>query len=155
MVDTSAAIGPNTRVAYAALADIEYARDLLDKLVMPQPARVPTGHLLITAVDIRDSVEDLIARINAPSRHLMVLPDVGVTITHPKVDLSAPVHPAHGKMSWAGVDCPKCSSKAGQRCQKSDGGFVEKPHKERKEIPDANVGEDQGERDLERLEVSS
>lgn len=50
------------------------------------------------------------------------------------VDLSAPVHARNGKMLWANIDCPSCPSKASQRCQKPDGGFVEKPHTARENL---------------------
>jgi hypothetical protein len=53
---------------------------------------------------------------------------------HRGADLSAPVVSKNGKMLWAGVDCPSCPSKATQRCQKDGGGFIEKPHPQRKSI---------------------
>jgi len=132
MVDVASCLGKNTRVAQAALADVEHARDMLDSLYLPlgtkSPAAASDGKAQITVAEVQESVSRLAHR-------LMVLPpEMDVQIIAPR--WSEPVHPNNGKMQWAGVDCPKCPSKASQRCQKDDGGFVEKPHKERKELAD-------------------
>lgn len=49
-----------------------------------------------------------------------------------RVDLTAPVYSKAGKALWAGRRCPECPSKATERCQKSDGSPLEKPHSSRK-----------------------
>lgn len=128
LVESSVALGANTKIAYAALVDIEYARDLLDKLFVPTSAKVPAAFTerasTITAKSVKKSVTDLADRV--------------VTLTEPQVhrgvDLSAPVHSKNGKMLWADVDCPVCPSKAHQRCRRDDGAFMEKPHPPRKDI---------------------
>jgi hypothetical protein len=50
-----------------------------------------------------------------------------------KSDLNTPIYPSKsGRALWAGIKCPACPSKVNQRCQKSDGSPLEKPHAERK-----------------------
>lgn len=174
MVESSNALSLNAKVAFAALADIEYARDMLDKLFVPAASKVPAGvsdhNSTITAKAVQESVSKLATRVatlpccdhgaansrlqahvdeivGAPpivrSGQVQVMregqwkwedPPKPWPAPHRGADLSAPVQPRNGKMLWAGVDCPACPSKASQRCQKDDGGFVEKPHKERKTL---------------------
>jgi hypothetical protein len=164
MVDMAAALGPNTRVAHAALADVEYARGLLDSLYLPPTVKTPAayadGRGPVTAAEVHTSVSNLATRIgtmpccdngahnSALQAHVDDIVGAPPIVRHHQVrktpfnarverrgvDLSAPVYSSGGKMLWAGVDCPACPSKASQRCQKDDGGFIEKPHKERKAL---------------------
>lgn len=135
LAESSAALGVNTRVPYAALVDIEYARDNLDGLFIPKVAKVPAGSTEkptnITAESVRNCVSGLATR--------MVTLPVGESSkpkakVHHSTDLSAPVHSKNGKMLWADVHCPACPSMANQRCQRDDGAFLEKPHPQRKSI---------------------
>lgn len=191
MVESSAALGPNTKVAHSALEDIEYARDLLLHLFMPKASKIPAAYadrpVALTSREVRDSVSELAARVAATvppaeffeedepvadvvaaferaNKTVTVLPMVRKTpfnarvqhrvpvcavderVTpdsppvpvpkkskvHPIADLHAPVRSKGDKMLWADIDCPVCPAKASQRCKKSDGGPVEKPHDPRK-----------------------
>ena len=162
LVESSAQLADHTRVAYAALVDIEYARDLLDRLFIPLASKVPAGfsdkNSTLTAQSVKDSVSGLAERMSWASKVQAHVDDIvgappivrtpepkddreWLDITKPSqnlrvTDLSAPVWPKKGKMLWAAHDCPVCPSKAGQRCQKDDGGFLEKPHQPRKDIGD-------------------
>lgn len=145
LVESSTALGLNTKVAHAALEDIEYARDLLVDLFMPKASKVPAAFAdrpnPLSAGEVRACVSDLAKRvITIP----VCVVDECVTPTSPPVraprtpqqhrgsDLSAPVYSKNGKMLWANIDCPMCPAKATQRCQKDDGGPLEKPHPQRK-----------------------
>lgn len=67
MVESSNALGPNTRVAYAALADIKHARDMLDSLFVPVVAKVPANFADqaggITAEEVKSTVVSLTKRV--------------------------------------------------------------------------------------------
>jgi len=167
MVELSNALGKNPRVARAALADIEYAREMLDKLYVPVTTKTPAafadGRSLITAPEVQESVSGLAARIialplsRAGDSECVRLCDHEVSGRHSArcqagetfaskpaqsrraADLSASVHPKNGKMLWAGIDCPVCPSVATQRCRKDDGVFIEKPHAPRKELADVQA----------------
>lgn len=136
LVESSTGLTPNTKVPGAALADIEHARVLLGSLFIPVVSTAPAAFADkihgLTAKTIQDSVSDLATRI---STSLVVpggvKPEPG---SHRGADLSTPVWPKNGKMLWAGMDCPVCPSKAGQRCQKDEGVLIEKPHQPRKSI---------------------
>lgn len=131
LVESSAALGLNTKVAHAALEDIEYARDLLDGLFMPKASKVPATSTerqnSLTAKEVQACVSDLVARVVTVSACAADKPKV-----RRGVDLSAPVYPREGKTLWAGIDCSVCPSKATKRCQNKDGTFREKPHPQRK-----------------------
>lgn len=139
MVARSVALSPTTKVARAALADIKYARDMLDDLFVPtavKPPAVQEGETFVKAEEVKQSVSDLAARLDVPLHLVPPLPETEepeVAQMHRGVDLSAPVYPKGGKMLWAGVDCPTCESKAEQRCR-TDGRFMEKPHAARKAL---------------------
>lgn len=159
MVESSAALGPGTKVPATALADIEYVRDALTNMRMPPIKTVTTGddRPPVTVVELKESVSDLIARAEAePELEPEPVPegdreesptpatvDPPVVVKKPRktkkgphqsLDLSAPVTSKNGRMEWAMVDCPVCSSVAGRRCLKADGSFMEKPHKARIDI---------------------
>lgn len=138
LVESSAGLTPKTRVAYAALVDIEYARSLLDDLFIPETAKVPAGVTdvasKVTAKSIQESVQGLATRIVTTPLHVVPDPAPVKPQAHRGADMSAPVYPKDGKMMWAGFDCPGCPSKAAQRCQKEDGTFIEKPHAARKKL---------------------
>lgn len=131
-------MGKNKPVALSALADIEYARDLLDTLCIPSTVKSVVDKPLITADEVKESVSNLIARVVAMPVHQVRKTPFNARVersqNHRGADLSAPVEAKNGRMLWAGVDCPTCPSKASQRCQKDDGGFVEKPHPARKTL---------------------
>lgn len=138
LVEASAGLGNSTKVTRAALADVEYARDLLDGLFLPSTVRgtaassAQEDKAMINASEVRKSVSDFINRIS--SQGLIVLPpqlDIKIVDSRRGIDLSAPVHSKNGKMLWADNDCPACPSKAHERCRRPDGGFIEKPHKQR------------------------
>lgn len=144
LVESSAGITPRTRVAYAALVDIEYARDLLDTLFIPSASKVPAGvtdrATTVTVDSVKESVSGLAKRIATTPIYLVPDPKTvkakeGKQV-HRGSDMSLPVYPKNGKMMWAGFDCPQCPSKATQRCQKDDGEFMEKPHTPRKNLAD-------------------
>ena len=163
MVEVSQAVCDSTKVPRAALADIEHAKTLLDSMFIPRVTKGNTGgeECAVSSGDLRDAAADLISRITAPPVVVSEIPPLPAPSNMFKgVDLSAPVHSKGSKMLWADHDCTVCPSKASQRCQKSSGEFLEKPHPQRKNISegalktDANVGEEQGERDLARIEVA-
>jgi hypothetical protein len=149
LVESSTALGPNTKVAHAALEDIEYAKDLLGAMFMPKASKIPAAYAdrptELTVAEVQDSVGGLAARIvtmrpnevrktpfNARVEPAPRPKVVDQPRTHRGVDLSAPVISKGGKMLWATIDCPACPSKATQRCQKDGGVFIEKPHTQRK-----------------------
>lgn len=160
MVESSLALGMSARVAHAALADIEHARTMLDKLFVPPatkaPAQLSDNDKTVTAKAVQESVSGMVARIIAfPTPYdpphpvgvyhnqVIAPPELGQwvytskheTKPHDAGDLNGPVWPKDGKMLWAGVDCPTCHVKAGQRCQThSDGKPRPKPHESRKRI---------------------
>jgi hypothetical protein len=69
MVESSVALGPNTKVAHSALEDIEYARDLLLHLLMPKASKIPAAYadrpVALTSREVRDSVVGLVDRAKA------------------------------------------------------------------------------------------
>lgn len=137
LADSSVGLGSNTKVAYAALVDIEYARDALDNLFMPKVSKAPADATdratSLTAQSVRESVSGLAERISSSSLRVVPEPeDVAAPQSHRGIDLGAPVYPKAGKMLWAGIDCSVCPSKASQRCQRNDGSSMEKPHSQRK-----------------------
>lgn len=152
LVESSMTLGSGTRVAYTALVDIEYARDLLSKLFVPVAGKMPEGVSevqRVTPESVRCAVAELAERVaetveQPPVRDLIAEmqaspynQDLLSALPKPKhkgLDLSAPVHPRGSLMLWAGVDCSICPSKATERCQKENGEYQEKPHPERKRI---------------------
>lgn len=139
LVESSAALGKNTRVAYSALADIAYARDLLSKLHLPLVAKAPDRHSSnvdsLTAESVLGCVADLVARAEIVSVPVSTLSKRKRNPKdHSGADLTAPVWPKNGKMLWSGVDCPMFPSVAGERCRKENGDFIEKPHHQRKPV---------------------
>jgi len=78
LVESSAALGPKTRVAYAALADIEHARDLLKDLFMPVASKTPAAFAdqvnPITASDVRSAVSDVAKRITSQVQEVRKTP---------------------------------------------------------------------------------
>ncbi|HEY6021173.1 MAG TPA: hypothetical protein VIY48_15090 [Candidatus Paceibacterota bacterium] len=68
LVESSNGLGANTKVAYAALVDIEYARDLLDKLFVPPVAKALTleNKDCVTKEEVQKSVSGLASRIVTP-----------------------------------------------------------------------------------------
>jgi hypothetical protein len=152
LAESSAKLGPTTKVAHPALVDIQHARDLLDSLFLPGASKVPADADRpnnLTAEAVKGSVSDLATRIQSHVDDIVGAPpivrfrfDGGAEDNKPQVhrgvDLNAPVHPKNGKMLWAGVDCPVCPSKATQRCRKDDGTFIEKPHPPRKDTAEAS-----------------
>ena len=145
LVEASAGLGANSKVAHAALVDIEHARTMLDKLFMPSAMKTPAGldgeTNKLTAEEVRQSVSDLSMRILTtptvvPAAEVRKTPfnsSVG-SKARQVTDLSAPVYPKGDKMLWAGVDCPSCPSKATERCRREDGVFMEKPHVQRTKV---------------------
>ncbi len=162
MVEASLALGVNSRAARAALADIEYACEALDKMFVPL---MDKKHLALQGDKVNATKEGLISSATGVVKRVESMPccsrgeansrlqsHVDDIVGAPPiarfnqagslkrvrrgVDLSSPVHPKGGKMKWAGVDCPSCPSKVNQRCQNSDGGFVEKPCSQRKVLGD-------------------
>lgn len=137
LVESSTSLGPNTKVAHAALVDIQRARDLLGNLSVPVakiPAAIADELNGLTAAGVQETVADLAKRIET---YLDEAPGGEAKQSHRGADLGVPVHPKNGKMLWAGVDCPACPSRATQRCRKDDGAFIEKPHQPRKEMAEA------------------
>lgn len=134
MVESAAALGPNTKVPVAALTDIEYARDALIRLYIPPVVKIPAasteGKSPITALDVQDAVSGLAGRVASQQ----VEEVARKPHSHRGADLSTPIISKNGKMLWASVDCPTCPSKATQRCQKVNGEFMEKPHQARKDL---------------------
>lgn len=67
LVESSTAIGMNTRVAYSALADIRHAKEMLDSLFIPRAAKVPANFADqasdITAADVKSTVVSLARRV--------------------------------------------------------------------------------------------
>lgn len=170
MVESSAHLTRTTRVPPTALEDIEWAKDLLDTLFVPdrvKPPGLPEGHEPVTATEVQESVSKLSWRmtdwaaiqehvdniVEAPPilrtpppkepQPISIAPTKGrgpLVNMNEKADPSpwnAPVWPKGDKMLWAGLDCPSCSSVAGQRCQRADGAFMEKPHRDRKSLAEA------------------
>lgn len=90
MVEKSAALGNNTRVARAALADIEYARELLNKLFMPTAVKLTTvveGDKFPTAEEVKETVADLAVRVIK----LPVFPDPSELQAHVDDIVDAPL----------------------------------------------------------------
>jgi len=135
LVEAAGTLG-NTKVAHAALADIEYASEMLNKLFIPLSNKVVGEPIRVTADDVRASVSGVAARIVTPAVVVCGVNETQDQTTYSrKLDLSAPVHAKGGKMLWAEADCPACPSKAHERCRQADGTFREKPHEERKNTP--------------------
>ena len=135
LVESAGALG-STRVAHAALADIEYASEMLNKLFIPRSNRIVGEPAKVTADDVRASVAGVTERILAPVLDVPEDTQAPVKIVVSRtLDLSAPVHAKGGKMLWAEADCTACPSKAHERCRNADGTFREKPHEERKSTP--------------------
>ncbi len=134
MVESAVALGPSTKVPISALEDIELAVRMLRNLYIPPVVKIPVnfteGKSLVTAAEVQEAVSTLADKV----ANQQVEEEDQPVKSHRGVDLSAPVISKNGKMRWALVDCPVCPSKVTQRCQKPDGGFVEKPHQARKDI---------------------
>lgn len=141
LVESSAHLPKNARVAPTALEDLEWASALLDGLFVPsavKPPGIKEGRRMATASMVKDSVSAFAQR--AISSGPLVEP-IRIKAepppranSHRQLDLSAPVQPKNGKMLWAGIDCSVCSAKATQRCHRDDGVLMEKPHAERKSM---------------------
>lgn len=157
MVDSSNALGMSARVAHAALVDIENARAMLEELFIPvatkSPAVLSDNDKTVTSASVQESVSGMVARILTfpqpePPNDGLFTPYVVDTPhridaviekyhqpPHLATNLANAVWPKDGKLLWAGIDCPTCHVKAGQRCQtQSDGKPRAKPHESRKRI---------------------
>jgi hypothetical protein len=149
LVDASRMLSRNSKVVYPALADIEYARELLDKLVLPIAVKVPAPQEdrinALTPQLVRDSVSVLVSKANsalgveepknAQTDAIVVVPEEPQISRG--VDLAAPVYPRGSKMLWTTVRCNYCGVEPHQRCKNDDGRFIEKPHPSRKNVAEA------------------
>lgn len=91
LVESSRALGRNTKVPYSALVDIEHARDLISGLIMPSVSKVPAAfadreNTILTTGDIRDCVSDLAGKVRTatapPCPHDLVQEHVHDNILH-------------------------------------------------------------------------